>query len=90
MAILGIFGHIWDNWKLSLMSLRISVFKKEFRQITSNHFFDRGYSSFVITLLEAFTAALLFVSEILEVFIFLAVLTVELYLVFGLSLLSTH
>ena len=68
------------------MSLRITVFMKGFRQINSNHFFDRGYSSFVVTLLEAFTAALLFVSEILEVFMFLAISAVLFYLVFGSSL----
>ena len=90
IAILGIFGHIWRKWKLSLMRLQISVFMKEFGRITSNQFFDRGYSSFVVTLLEAFTAALLLVSEILEVFTFLAILTVVFYLVFGPSFFFDH
>ncbi len=81
MAILGVLGHIWRKWQKSLMRFRFKVFMNDFYRKSSNHFFDRGYSSFLVSLIEVSVAALLLIFRILEVFMFIAIFVAVLYLI---------
>jgi hypothetical protein len=83
MAILGAFGYIWRKWQLSLVRFRFEVLMEDFCRKSSNHFFDREYSFFVIRLIEASVATLILIFRILEVFMFISIFFVAIYLIIG-------
>ena len=83
MIILAFFGHVWKKWKESFTLLQIRVFMGQFKQNSSNYFFDRNYSSLMIGIVEFFVEILFVLAALIELLIFLAILILVLYLFFG-------
>lgn len=82
MIIVVFFGYVWQKWKESFTLLQIRVFMGQFKNKSSNYFFDRNYSSLMIGIVEFFVDIILAIAGLIEFLIFLVFLIFVLYLFF--------